>query len=210
MNEQQPQPGETRNETGRIEAFSDGVFAIAITLLILDIHVPSASPAGLGVALLRQWPVYLAFLTSFATIGIMWINHHRLFTLIACADDGLLALNMLLLLGIIVVPFPTALVADFIEQPDGRVAALVYNGTFVFIAIVFNLLWHYAAHGRRLLGNGADPAAVRAISRQYAVGPVFYLLAAGLACLSVGASVALNLILAVYFALPQRLLPLRG
>jgi len=91
------EPLENRAETGRIEAFSDGVFAIAITLLVLDLKVPAPSAAahglGLGALLLRQWASYLAFATSFAFIGIMWINHHRLFTLIHRSDHTLLVLT---------------------------------------------------------------------------------------------------------------------
>src|SRR5215813_3568997 len=98
------------SETSRIEAFSDGVFAIAITLLVLDLKVPP-DPSGihrLAELLLSEWPAYLAFLTSFATILIMWINHHRIFTLVGRSDDRLLFYNGLLLLGVTVVPFPTS------------------------------------------------------------------------------------------------------
>ena len=100
-----------QNETSRVEAFSDGVFAIAITLLILDLKVPSAPQGHLGPALTRQWPTYGAFLISFAFIGIMWVNHHRLFNHIRHSDNRLIFLNLLLLLGVTVVPFPTALLA---------------------------------------------------------------------------------------------------
>ena len=101
-------------DTARTEAFSDGVFAIAITLLVLDIKVPQELPESvrLGTALLQLWPSYLAFLTSFVTIGIMWINHHRLFTLIKRSDHWLLQLNGLLLLEDTFLPFPTAIVAE--------------------------------------------------------------------------------------------------
>src|SRR5438270_13814781 len=99
------------SETSRIEAFSDGVFAIAITLLILDVHVPTISQGPLGAALRRQWPTYIAYLISFAFIGIMWVNHHRLFNHIRRSDNGLMFLNLLLLLGVSAVPFPTALLA---------------------------------------------------------------------------------------------------
>ena len=108
--------------TQRLEAFSDGVFAIAITLLILDVRVPRDLPETTRLidALLANWPSYFAFLTSFATIGIMWVNHHRLFGCIARADHGLLIWNGLLLLGITFVPFPTALIAEYIGHPDER------------------------------------------------------------------------------------------
>jgi uncharacterized membrane protein len=194
-------------ETGRIEAFSDGVFAIAITLLVLDIKVPRDLPesARLADALLAQWPAYFAFVTSFATIGIMWINHHRMFNLIKRSDQLLLALNNLLLLGITFVPFPTALLAEYIERRDQRTAALVYSGTFIVIAVLFNLLWRYASHRNRLLDRGSDAHSVTVISRQYAFGPLLYLVAFGLAFVSVVASVALNMLIAVFFALPGRI-----
>src|SRR5260370_18656673 len=87
-------------ETNRVEAFSDGMFAIAITLLILEIKVPAAGQGNLAAALLRQWPSYLAFFLSFAFIGIMWMNHHRMFTHIRRSADTLLVLNLLLLLSV--------------------------------------------------------------------------------------------------------------
>jgi uncharacterized membrane protein len=193
-------------ETGRIEAFSDGVYAIAITLLVLDIKVPRDLPESdrLIEALIAQWPTYFAFVTSFATIGIMWINHHRMFNQIKRADQLLLVLNGLLLLGITFVPFPTSLLAEYIGEPDQRVAAQVYSGTFVIIAIFFNLLWRYASHKHRLLDARSDPVAVETISRQYAFGPLLYLAAFGLAFFSATGSLALNMLLAVFFALPGR------
>ena len=159
------------SETSRVEAFSDGVFAIAITLLILEIRVPTElEPGQLGNELLKLWPSYLAFLTSFGTIGIMWMNHHRLFTLIHALDDGLIALNTLLLLGITWIPFPTALLAEHLTGPDQYIAATVYSGSYVIIAIAFNILWRYAVK-RNLV---VDHANVRSISRQYLIGPVLY------------------------------------
>jgi len=146
----------------RLEAFSDGVFAIAITLLILDVRVPRDLPqtTRLADAMLAAWPNYFAFLTSFATIGIMWMNHHRLFRIIARADHALLIWNGLLLLGITFVPFPTALIAEYIQRPDQRTAAMVLGGTYVFLALMFNGLWWHAAPwapppgGRRGRGRG--------------------------------------------------------
>lgn len=192
-------------ETGRVEAFSDGVFAVAITLLVLNIQVPPnvLSDGELGNVLLSKGLTYLAFVTSFATVGIMWINHHRLFSHIRRTDTILLLLNLLLLMTIVFVPFPTALLAPYIALPDHRLAALFYSGTFVILAIFFNLLWRYAAYKGRLLGKKADLAAVRAISRQYLFGPLLYSVAFGLAWINVPASVVLNLLLAVFFAIPS-------
>src|SRR5579872_4696775 len=162
-------------ETGRVEAFSDGVFAIAITLLVLELHVPDrAAGVPLTAALAGQWPSYLAFLTSFATIGIMWINHHRMFTLIRRSDHTLLVLNGLLLLAITAVPFPTGLVAAYLPYRDARTAVMVYCGTFTAIAVFFNGLWRYASSGHRLLDPSIDRRAASAITRAYAFGPPLY------------------------------------
>jgi TMEM175 potassium channel family protein len=193
-------------ETNRIEAFSDGVFAIAITLLVLDLKVPrEADGEGqLARALFAQWPSYLAFLTSFATILIMWINHHRIFTLVGRSDDRLLLYNGLLLLGVTLVPFPTSLVADYLQHEGGRLAAIVFNGTYIYIAICFNLLWRSAAIGDRLLRRDADRAAVQAIFAAYRFGPAWYVAAFVLAFFSVTASLLLNLGLAIFYALPRR------
>ncbi|MDQ6660862.1 MAG: TMEM175 family protein [Chloroflexota bacterium] len=193
-------------ETGRIEAFSDGVFAVAITLLVLGIQPPPEilRDSELLHRLLNQWPMYLAFVVSFATVGIMWINHRRLFTHIKRADNTLLVLNLLLLLMIVLVPFPTALIAQYIVYPDQNLAALVYSGTFVLIAVFFNLLWYYASYKNRLLDTNADLYAVRAISRQYLLGPLLYLIIFGIAWISAPASIVLSLLLAIFFALPIR------
>ncbi len=194
-----------RNETNRLEAFSDGVFAIAVTLLVLDIHVPTQLEARpLAVVLLRQWPMYLAFATSFGTIGIMWLNHHRLFGLIRRTDHNLLILNGLLLMGITFVPFPTAVVAEYAGSPDQAVAARLYTGTFVVLAILFNLLWLYASHGGRLLGPDVHPRSVERITRSYRVGPMVYLTAFLLPWVSVPLALLLTGLLAVFFALPER------
>jgi uncharacterized membrane protein len=192
-------------ETARIEAFSDGVFAIAITLLVLELKVPREhEPGELATALLALWPSYLAFLTSFATIGIMWINHHRLFNLIHRSNQGLLIANSLLLLGVTFIPFPTAVLAEHLTSPDARTAALFYSGAFLVMAVFFQLLWRQASRWGRLLRHQPDPRALRAIDRSYGVGLVLYATAFALAFVNVVASVALNLALAVYFALPTR------
>jgi uncharacterized membrane protein len=190
-------------ETGRVEAFSDGVFAIAITLLILEIKIPKPSDGALANQLLRQWPSYFAFLISFAFIGVMWINHHRLFTHIKRCNNTLMILNLLLLLGVTIVPFPTAVLATHIGFADQRTAALLYNGVYVFIAIIFNLLWRYAvSRNHHLLGKEVDKENVGRISKQYAFGPLLYLFCAALAWISVPASLGANVLLATFFALP--------
>ncbi len=188
------------HETARIEAFSDGVFAIAITLLVLTLKIPDLGAGRLAASLLRQWPAYAAFVLSFAFVGIMWINHHRLFTHIRRSGNALMALNLALLFGITVVPFPTMVLAESLGTPDARPAALLYNGTYVVIAILFNVLWRYAVRAELLEPESA--ASAEKISKQYAVGPLLYLAAFGLAWISVPASLALNVLLALFFALP--------
>ncbi len=193
-------------ETARVEAFSDGVFAIAITLLVLELKVPHAVDlhAGgrrLGAALLGMWPSYLAYLTSFVIILVMWVNHHILFTHIRRTSQLFLYLNGLLLLLVTFVPFPTALLAEYIEEPEATTAAAVYSGTFVLVAIAFNLLWRHASGSGRLLGPDTDARQVQAITKQYLTGPALYLAALILAFVWVPASVGLCLALGLYFAL---------
>jgi uncharacterized membrane protein len=200
-------------ETGRLEAFSDGVFAVAITLLVLNIKIPGVDvPSGqlptdtnLWTILLNEWPMLAAYTTSFATIGVMWINHHRLYTHIKRTNTTLMLLNLLLLLVIVFVPVPTALVAEYLVHPDQHAAALLYSVTMVILAVCFNLLWRYASYHNRLLSKNADTRAVSAITRQYMFGPIVYLLALILALFSTPASLTLNFLLALFFAIPPRL-----
>ncbi|HEY7295511.1 MAG TPA: TMEM175 family protein, partial [Dehalococcoidia bacterium] len=132
--------GEGERETARLEAFSDGVFAIAITLLVLDLKVPPAGEGAkrLGPALLDEWPAYLAYLGSFLSILIMWVNHHQQFRHIAHVDHGLLLLNGLLLMAVTVVPFPTSVLSEHIAHRDERAAAVFYSGTFLVTALLWN------------------------------------------------------------------------
>jgi uncharacterized membrane protein len=197
-------------ETGRVEAFSDGVFAVAITLLVLNIRGlpdpsnPLSDSEFLKIILRNQWPTYLAFVTSFATIGVMWMNHHRLFTYIKRVDTNLFALNLLLLLVIVFIPFPTALLASYITYPEYHYAALLYSATDILLAISFNLLWRYASYKNRLLDKDVDQETVEAITNQYRYGPFFYIAAFILALIYVPASVVLALLVAIFFALPER------
>jgi uncharacterized membrane protein len=193
------------NPTARVEAFSDGVFAIAITLLILEIvvkvpHDP-LSAGALTADLAHLWPSYLAYLASFLTIGVMWLNHHRLFTLIVKTDEGLNAYNLLLLLGVTWVPFPTALLASQLLAPGQRVAAAVYAVSFFALAIVFNLMWRYIVRSKLV----AEHLDVHAITRQYAAGPVLYAMLIVVGLVSAVACLVLSALIALYFLLPPRL-----
>ncbi|GCF09453.1 TMEM175 family protein [Dictyobacter arantiisoli] len=194
---------EITKETGRVEAFSDGVFAIASTLLVLDIHFTPSKGQTLWDAVAIQWPTLLAFVISFATIGVMWINHHRLFTHIKKVDTGLLVLNLALLLVIVFIPVPTALLAEFLTNPQSNnVAAALYTGTFLCMACFFTMLWLYASHENKLLGGHMDHVGIQRITAQYQLGPVFYLVALGVAFVSVPLTIILNILYAIMFVLP--------
>ena len=201
-------------ETGRLEAFSDGVFAVAITLLVLNIKIPGADVSPdhlpddihLWQMLLKELPMLAAYATSFATIGVMWINHHRLYSHIKRTNTVLMLLNLLLLLIIVFIPVPTALLAEYVAYPtDHHVAAIIYSATNVVLAICFNLLWRYASYHNRFLGKNVDTRAVAAINRQYLFGPLVYLIAFILALFNTPASIILNFLIALFFALPPRL-----
>jgi uncharacterized membrane protein len=195
-------------ETGRLEAFSDGVFAVAITLLVLNIKIPDANAGDLWGAFFGQWQLLVAYVISFFTIGVMWLNHHRLFQHIKRVDTGLMLLNILLLAVIVFIPVPTALLAEYLTLPNQNAAAVIYTGTCLIMAICFDLLWLYASHHNRLLGKNVDTQAVAAITRQYSFGPLSYLIVFGLAWISTPAAAIGCFILALFFALPGRSLPL--
>jgi uncharacterized membrane protein len=131
-------------DTNRLEAFSDGVFAIAITLLVLEIKVPPVESIGLG--LLNLWPSYLAYAISFIVIGAIWINHHAMFDWIVRADQKLLLLNTLHLMFIAFLPFPTAVLAKAFHVHSGQdIAAAFYAGTLTIIGVLVTVMWWYAA-----------------------------------------------------------------
>jgi uncharacterized membrane protein len=192
-------PGEEK-ETGRIEAFSDGVFAIAITLLILELkvpHLPEGAPAGaLAAALLHQWPSYVALVTSFFTILVMWANHHAVFALVQRINGPFLYANGLLLLVVTVVPFPTALLAEYFQKPGGSVAAAAYGGTFVFAGVAYNLLWRTAVAGK-LFRAGVSEDGLRDRTRRYRLGVPLYLAATAGAFVSVSITVGICLALLI-------------
>jgi uncharacterized membrane protein len=207
-------PEETRadeeKETGRVEAFSDGVIAIAVTLLILEIKVPTPD-ATVGVGLLSRllalWPSFLAFVMSFATILVMWVNHHRIFRLVRTTDYPFLFWNGFLLLMITFVPFPTAVLAQHLTGPDARTATALYAGTFLVIALAFDAVWRYLRTHPRLLLTSADREEIARITAQYRFGAPLYALALVLSFVSVALAVATCLALAIFFAcadLPRR------
>ena len=138
-----PEP-RRRLSTSRLEAFSDGVFAIAITLLVLDITVPAGSTDDLLTAVLEQWPSYLAYVISFATIGVTWLEHNAITDYMEYADAMVVRLNLLLLLLVSFLPFPTRLVAEYFGERDAeRVAATIYGLNLLLIAVLLFIMWRY-------------------------------------------------------------------
>jgi uncharacterized membrane protein len=189
----------------RLETFADGVFAIAATLLILNVDAQVTGGGDLGDRLLHIWPSYLAYAVSFVTIGIMWVNHHWVMSQIDHTDRRFLFANIGLLLCIAFVPFPTRLVAEHIRGEGAQDAALAYGFTMVATAIMFNVTWFYAITRRRLLRPDADAAVVKGISRSYLPGPWIYLAATLVAFLSPTVSVLLFLAIAVFYVVESSL-----
>jgi uncharacterized membrane protein len=192
--------------TGRIEAFSDGVIAVAITLLILDVQVPNVKAGLLLQALLDQWPSYLGYVTSFLVVGIFWANHHNMFRHIHQVDHALLVINSFFLMCIAFIPFATALLTKYITSPDQHTAALVYGATLLLNGILFNAVWWYAAWKHRLIRRDLDTQAVQRITRNYLLGLPFYALSTVLSLINVEMSLALYILVALIYGLPNNLL----
>ena len=193
----------------RLEAFSDGVFAIAATLLVLELRVPADS-TDLVQALLQLWPAYAAYLVSFLTIGIIWVNHHTLLEHCRRVDRRFLYLNLLLLIAVGIVPFPTALVDRYILSEHGATAALVVYGLgALLIAIAFSGIFFYATHDDRLVGDATVARRIRAEGRLFPIGLVAYTLGIALAFVAPIASLAVYGCTAAFYALPLLPLPSR-
>jgi uncharacterized membrane protein len=201
-----PLRGETNeSDTMRLETFSDAVIAIAITLLILEIRVPNledGSPNEVWAALRDLWPNYLGFLISFVTLGVMWANHCTIFRYKSRTNHVFTLYNLFLLQCIAVIPFPTALMADYLGHPAQQVGLIVYSGTFVVTAIAFNLVWFYASRDGRLLDSAAEPDDVQSISRRYLLGPPAYSLAFVLAFFNATASLIVLIALTIAYIIP--------
>jgi uncharacterized membrane protein len=193
------------NDSKRLEAFSDGVMAIAITLLVLDLHVPPAADAelhGLTTALAHQWPSYAAYLVSFLIIGIIWINHHAMFSLVRRVDRPVLFTNLALLMVVSLIPFPTELLAEYLTSgAAAHVAAAVYSATMLGMAIAFTLLWWAITRNDRLLH--ADVSIGRAPLRRFGFGMVVYAGCVALSFVNAYATLAVHGALALYYCFDQ-------
>jgi uncharacterized membrane protein len=161
--------------TSRLETFADGVFAIAATLLVLNVDVHDLGGRSLGHELLRQWPAYVGYAVSFLTIGIIWVNHHTVLRQLRGADRTFLFLNVGFLLCVAFIPFPTKLLATYVRTDNGSAAAVAYGLTLTLTAVFFNLVWRYAiGGGGRLLRPDADRREVDGITRSYRPGVPMY------------------------------------
>lgn len=189
-----------RGNSVRLEAFSDGVLAIAITLLILDVRVEQQSGESLAAALGQAGPEIGAYAASFLQIGIMWANHHALFRIVARVDQLLLLANLLLLGFIAFLPLPTRLVAQHTSGSDARTAMLLYGATLTGCALAFNLIWRHTVH-RGLLIATVDPQFRRDVSVRYLAGLAGYLVATLLAFIQPWLTVAATAVLALVFLL---------
>jgi TMEM175 potassium channel family protein len=191
--------------TGRLESFSDGVIAVAATLLVLNLVVPAVgSPGGLAHALGREWPAYFAYAVSFITIGIIWINHHAMIGRLRQADHSILILNLVLLLTIGLLPFATNLLSSYLKASEGQhVAAAVYAGAFLLMAVAFAVLnWHILMRKAHLLHTELPYDERRRILMRSVAGLGPYIVATGVAFISPYATLAISAALAAFYALP--------
>lgn len=185
-----------------MEAFSDGVFAIAITLLVLEIAVPAGSEADLLGAVLDQWPSYLAYLVSFSTIGAVWLEHTVITEFLARATSVFIRLNLLLLLVVSFLPFPTKLLGEYVgEEAPARVAVTIYGLTLFLASALVSLLWRYAVRERLIRPDIADTD-VKMITNRLTPGLAGYVLMIVLGLFLPVVAVLGYLIIAVYIIIP--------
>ena len=191
-------------DRGRLEAFSDGVFAVAITLLVFNLAVPIPGHGPLGGQLVSHWPSFAAYLVSFLTIGIIWVNHHTLFRNFADVDRTMLFLNLLMLFFVVTIPFATATMAAYLRSGgvDASLAAAIYQGVFLCMSLAFGgLFWWSIRHGH--LAVPLTGAAARAALVRFTIGNLAYAVAIGVAYLSAPVSLLVSMLVAVYYVFEQ-------
>jgi uncharacterized membrane protein len=189
--------------TSRMEALSDGIFAIASTLLVLDLAIPAVS-SDVGHSLLHQWPTYLAYLVSFATIGNAWLNHSVITEYLERADAILLRLNLVLLFFVSVLPFPTHMLAEYLSNSSAeRIAVTVYGLNLLAIGAFTSLTWHYAL-AEHLIRRDNSEDDVRAISAKLDPSLASYAVAIGIGLLWPQVAVVLYLAIALFVIIPFR------
>lgn len=206
MSPQNNQGASTFLGSSRTEAFSDGVFAVAITLLVLNLQVPQLAPSvvsnELPHKLFELWPKLLSYALSFVIVGIYWVSHHNTFHYIIRTDRTLLWINLLLMMCIVFIPFPTALIGQYPEQ---QISVVIYASTLVITGLVIQLLWWYATSNYRLVHREINPQLVRRAARRNLTAPLIYLLAIGISFLSVEASLIVFILVPLFYILPGRI-----
>jgi TMEM175 potassium channel family protein len=194
-----------RWETGRTEAFSDGVFAIAITLLVLEIHVPPTEFHDLWRGIVHEWPAYLGYATSFFTIGGIWLAHHAVFRRLRYANERVMRLNLLLLMAVAFLPYPTGLVAEAIRDPSAeRAATIFYGACLLAISLIFGALWGTVALDRQLLKPEVTDEEVNAILLAATPSIAFYVGAGAVAIVAPRVAAFGYLVIAVVGVLRAR------
>ncbi len=193
----------------RLEAFSDGVFAVAITVLVFGITVPHVqSHTTLGPKLLEQWPSFAAYATSFLIIGIIWVNHHTIFDRFALINRPVMFLNIFLLMTVAFIPFPTALLATYLTSgANSHLAAAVYSAAMLLMSVAFVLLWGYGTVRPDLLKAGITGKAARATLPRFGLGVIFYLGTIAIAYASALVCLVVHAGLAIYYVFNQISLP---
>jgi uncharacterized membrane protein len=189
--------------TDRLQALSDGVFAIAMTLLVLELPLPEHSE-DLAHDLIEQWPFYAAYVVSFATLAIIWINHHALLGRVAHTDRTLMELNLFLLLFVALVPWPTGLIATYLRDgSQGAAAGVTYGIVLGLMSLAFALIWLWLARAEHLLHPDLKPRLSVAIRRSL-VGPAAYASGALVSLVSAPLAFVLYASVAVFFAMSRR------
>ncbi|MFE2286612.1 TMEM175 family protein [Streptomyces sp. NPDC059443] len=196
-------------ETNRVEAFSDGVFAIVVTILVLELKVPEGRGSELWHGLLEQWPHYAAYVVSFLIIGVMWVNHHTIFSHLKRVDRPLLFLNLLVLMVVSVIPYTTNILAEHLMDGDSaNVAAVLYSVWTVVYALAFLAFWWYVTQVGHLFHEAVDKEGARATRLRFGLGAIAYPLTVVLSFFSAPLTLVAHFLIALYYAANQIPIPL--
>jgi uncharacterized membrane protein len=188
--------------TSRIGAFSDGVFAIAFTLLVLNLQVPKVPVSEFVSRVLALWPNFLSYLLSAVIIGIYWVAHHNMFHYIKRSNRPLLWINILFLLSVAFIPFPAGLLGEY---PLQRISVITYASSLIVTNLFLSLMWWYATHNHRLVDTDIDPHFVSTVNRRNMTAPVVYLLSIGISILSPLVSLIVFFLFPLYYIFPSHL-----
>lgn len=191
----------SERETERLEAFSDGIFAFSITLLVLNLYDPTTQGSSLLAGLLAEWPSFFAFFASFVIILVMWINHHNMFNYIKRLSREFMILNGLLLMFVVLMPFTTLLISEHLLKSDEVVATAFYCLTFFGLSVVWNIAWHNASHHHNLISKNTPKIQIERITREYLVAPITAAISVAVAFVSPIAAITLIFVMSVFYAI---------